>query len=193
MAKKRKQRSFRSERDILNFRPVIHFIEPDQIPDEHIVREEPQTLDSIKNDTDQLIQDYKSIVDLSNQAQARIDSRAKDLVVTLDPSDGHILEAVRRHFGDPNKKTITFDDYRECLSHINDQANFSGPDDSAVDDLFRTDMGGSGRPELQPNTTTIEPINLDDFKSNMIEELLNLLGPGITKIAIDQIKKAIGV
>lgn len=191
---KRKNQNFSSQRDILNFRPLIQFVEPDQIQNENIVRIEPQTIDSIKSDTDKLIENYKQIEDLSNQAQAKIDLRAKNLVVKLDPAaDGHIIEAIRRHFRDPNKDTITYDDYRECLDHINDQANFSTRDDGVVDDLFRTDFGGSGRPELQPNTQTIEPINLADFKIDMIEKLLDLLGPGITKISIDQIKKAIGV
>lgn len=201
MAKK-KNNDFSSQRDILNFRPVINFVEPDQIEEEFNQEEPAITLDSIKSDTDQLINDYQNIVELSTVAQTKIDARSQDLVIKLDSSaDAHVIAAVQRHFGDPNKKDITYADYKECLSHINQQANFSTVDQSEVDkasqDPFRLDFGPYGanspRPELQDNLQSIEPIDIKNFQLEQLEKLLELLAPGIgtiaTKVAIDEISK----
>lgn len=205
MAKKQKRdNNFVSQRDILNFRPVINFIEPDQIEPEELQREQPTTLSSIQSDTDKLISDYGIIQNLADAAQSKIDTRSKDLKITLDPiADAHIIAAVQRHFDDPNKTDITYDDYKECLGHINSQANFSTIDQndviSASQDQFRTDFGpyatDTGRPELQPNVQSIQPLDLSNFQIQQLEKLLELLTPGITtistKITEDAIKKII--
>lgn len=195
--------NFSQQRDILNFKPRINFVEPDQIDDELPVREQPVSLDSVKSDTDQLIADYAQIEDLSNLAQQRIDDRSAGLTIQLDSqADAHIISAVQRHFGDPNKTSITYDDYRECLDHINDQANFTLVDPAEVQkasqDQFRTDFGVFGadspRPDLQSEAQSIQPVDLKSFQIQQLEELLKLLTPGITgiatKVAVDQIKKA---
>lgn len=204
MAKKQRNNDFTSQRDILNFRPVISFVEPDQIEVEEIQREQPITLSDIQNDTNKLISDYGIIQNLVDAAQVKIDDRSKDLKIKLDPiSDAHIIAAVQRHFNDSNKIDITYSDYKECLSHINDQANFSTVDinqvNSASQDPFRINFGpyasDSGRPELQPDIQSVQPIDLNNFQIQQIEKLLELLTPGITiistKVAIDAIKKVI--
>jgi hypothetical protein len=197
-SKQRKIQDFSEERDILNFRPNITFIEPEQIDEPTPERIAPVTLDDIKTDTDNLISDYRNIQDLSDLAQQRIDARSAGLTIKLDPAmDAHILAAVRRHFNDPNKSDITYEDYKECLEHINKTAinNFSTSDETQPFDPFRTvfgGLGGNGRPELEKNSQAIEPLNLDSFQSQILEELLKLLGPGMTKIATDQIQKALG-
>lgn len=202
MAKKKKNNDFSSQRNILDFRPHIDFVEPDQIEEISVPREAPATIASVKSDTDDLINNYQVISDLANAAQVKIDNRSKDLVIKLDPQlDAHIVAAVQRHFNDPNKTTITYNDYKECLSHINSQANFSIVDQGEIEqssqDPFRTDFGmfgnGSPRPELQDITQSVKPIDLKNFQLEQLEKLLELLGPGIsamaTKIAIDEISK----
>lgn len=202
MAKKQRNNDFTPQRDILNFRPVINFVEPDQVEQEPLEREQPVTLNAIQSDTDKLLSDYTIIQNLADVAQKRIDDRSKDLKIKLDPTtDAHIIAAVQRHFNDPNKTDITYADYKECLSHINDQANFSTVDpndiDSASQDPFRINFGpfasNSGRPELESNVQSIQPIDLNNFQIQQLEKLLELLTPGITtistKVAADVVKK----
>lgn len=206
MTKRKKNLDFSDQRDILNFRPNINFVEPDQVEEVPIVRPVPVTLNTIKNETNSLIKSYKQIQELSILAQEKIDQRSSTIKIKLDPIvDAHIISAVQRHFGDSKKTEITYDDYKECLDHINQHSmdNFTSRNPSANNDQFKTDFGGMGitgglaRPELQTNVQSIKPIDLKLFQIEMIEELLKQLAPGITilstKIAIEQIEKIVGL
>ncbi len=200
MARKKKDKvDFVQERSVLDFRPNINFIEPDQIEDNHPPIVPETTIQQIRNNTDDLINDYKRIQDLCDLAQDRITDRAKNISIKLDPNlDAHVLDALRRHTGDPNKTEITFDDYLECLDHINEKSadNFTTAR-TKIQNQFETGFGSLGfppglsRPELQEDTKSIDPIDLKSFQVQIIQELLKLLTPGITKIALDQAKKAI--
>lgn len=185
------------QRNILNFRPNIHFVEPDQVEDTKLPAPEPvQTLDQIKTDVVDLISSYADIQAKSDDIQSQIDDQAKNVVIQLDQKqDSFIIQAIRRHFNDPNKTNISYDDYIFCLKEINDaglaQATTVNTDDitSAASDPFRDTFGalgvqsGMARPELSEHAQVIPPIDMDSFVVNQLEILLEKLTPGITGIA----------
>lgn len=185
------------QRNILNFRPNIHFVEPDQIEDTKLPSTEPTlTLDQIKTDVTDLISSYKDVQDKADDIQSQLDEQAKNVVINLDPKqDSFIIQAIRRHFNDPNKTSITYDNYLFCLKEISDaglaQATTVDPNDitSAASDPFRDTFGALGtqsglaRPELADHAQVIPPIDMDSFVVQQLEVLLEKLTPGITGIA----------
>ncbi len=209
MAKKYKQNTdFTSERTVLNYRPKITYIEPDQIDEDlsidvspEVADSEESTIDSVKQESIDLIEEYKQIEVLSDLAQERIDARSKDLIIELDKEqDAHILDALQRHFGDPNKTSITYNDYKQCLTEIHElsEANFLevNPKDieNGASDPFKNTFGsmgmkpGLGRPELEKQLQPIKPLDMAAFQSNGILTLFELLKPLLGEFVIKKVK-----
>jgi len=67
------------------------------------LKQEPTTIDSLRDRTQSLIDGYRAVAKLADAAQARVDARAKDFSVKLDPQKDQItISAVKRFF--PRKK-----------------------------------------------------------------------------------------
>ncbi len=185
MAKTHPKTGFSEQRNILNFRPKINFIEPAQIPDiPPAAIEAPVTLEVLKVGLDSAIDEYKNIAQLADAAQLRIDERSKGLIINLDLSqDAIIINAVQRHFNDTSKTTISYDDYKNCIESIRkdslSRVFTTSPQDvlAANNDPFRTSFGGIGkapgmaRPELYNKIQAIKPLDLAKFTE---EQLLKL-------------------
>lgn len=207
MAKKNKnsENNFSTQRSILNFRPNIHFVEPEQVEEpQHPPREAPLSIDQVKTETAELIDQYKQVEAVANIAQDRVNERSANLVVKLDPvQDSNVLEAVRRHFGDPNKSEITYGDYLNCIADINTEGeknistvNPADIENSASDplrDVFGSlgSLPGLGRPELEPHAQSIKPIDMGNFRSGQLITLLGMLTPGIDQLIIKKIKELV--
>lgn len=198
---KTKTSDFSTQRNILNFRPDIHFVEPPQVDEERPLATTQTTLDQTKSDIDNLIDQYADIADTADAVQAQIDQNAAGIVINLDSNqDAAVLEALKRHFGDPNKTSITYADYMGCLSEINEQgANAApavDPNDivAAASDQYRDMFGtlglpsGLGRPELSLDNQPIKPIDPKQFQGEMLIKLFDLLKKPIEELVIKKIE-----
>jgi hypothetical protein len=195
--------NFSAQQNILNFKPDIYFIEPEQIEEDKLPQlKEAPTLNEIKADVVNLISNYKDIENIANDIQDEIDQRAANVSIKLDPvHDSFILEAVRRHFNDPKKTEITYDDYLHCINHINETGSAGMPvvnqQDiiSATNDQYRDIFGSLGlpsglaRPELADHAQMIKPIDLTKFTGEQLSKLITILTPDINKLIIKKIKE----
>lgn len=179
---------FRSSRKILDFRPDIQFVEPDQLDVEPPPRLPPPTIEESRQKMQSIISAYKEIEVLADVAQARIDQRAAGFEVSLDPKvDAHIIAAIKRCF--PNKidpTKITFDDYKSCIKDLSQRAQdvSPAPDTAqAVLDTTKVDFGGLGlpsglnRPDLDQDSQIVPPLDLDAFQAAGIAALFLMLLP----------------
>ena len=195
-------RDFSSDRDVINFRPQISFIEPPQIEGEpQPAAPTPPSIDEVQKSVQGLVDGYRKVEQIADITQDRIDQRAKNFEVNLDPVvDATTIESIKRAF--PNKKDptkITFDDYRHCLKELNDNAEDKVPTisqedlDRALGDKLKTDFAGLGklnglnRPELDPGHQIVKPLNIPAFQKEAVAGTFKMMKPLIT----DLIKKLV--
>lgn len=191
------KRDFSSDRDIINFKPRISFVEPPQIEGEPpTAKPEPLTIDEVQRGIQELIDAYRRVEQIADITQARVDQRAKNLEINLDPLvDAPTIDSIKRAFPDKKDPTkITFDDYRHCLGELNSHAENNVPTlsqedlDKALSDKLKTDFGGLGkpsglnRPELDSASQIIKPINIPEFQKEAVEGTFNLMKPLITSL-----------
>lgn len=156
-------------KNILNFRPNIAYVEPDQqeVPIDPIpVGIQPQEAEA-------RIQKVQNLADTVNvlaaAVQAKVDQKAANIKIKLDPKvDGAVIAAMKRRFpdefGDEDLNSsaddgifITYDHYRKCKD---DQRNYAdqvakkartSPQDIALArqklNAGDTTIGGWGTPE----------------------------------------------
>jgi hypothetical protein len=182
---------------ILNYRPTIAFVEPEQTPGEpHVVQPET-TLDDTLNRADKVVADLNSIAALSDTIQQSVDAKVialGGLDIKLDPNrDFATIAAMKRRF--PEKKdptTISYNDYRAALDCLQMGAlalQQVDPKDvlNAQLDPFRTSFGGldnvngQNRPELS-SAANIQPLNIAAFQEQALLALFKMLEPLITKL-----------
>jgi hypothetical protein len=185
---------FEDDHFLLNYKPVIEFVEPDAVLLEDIeVESEPETLDSLRDRTQRLVEGLNAINKLTDLAQKRVDSRVASsggMTVNLDPvKDGHVIAAMKRLFPDKADPTkLDYQSYKEALDCINN----AGPDvptvtsadiKAAQTDPFKTDFGGLGnqngenRPEISSPANTIEAVDLEEFQKQAVVALFALMKP----------------
>jgi len=178
---------------ILNYKPVIEYVEP---PDEYLEDEliviDP-TLDDLRDRTQKLMEGYKNLVELANLAEKRLDNRVKadgGLVMELDPDiDAATISAVKRKFPNEDPAKITYDMYKKALKC----ANKGAPPIPQVtaDDIKRertnplkTDFGGWNAPpgdnRIEKQENNISPLDLGVFQTAAVIALFALLLPMIS-------------
>jgi len=187
------------DRDILQFRPNIAFIEPEVEPEDIVPTFEPIPLENILEQLQQVRQLAKAVDGLAGATQARADLKAKNMVIDLDSStDPDGVQAMARLFPGTNPNQITFAQYRECKDavrergiEISKQALATPEDVKAARDEAQaagpnagTNLGGFGtpeaargglRPELNSNLQIIPAVNLPQFQISMICILVNFI------------------
>lgn len=186
---------FERQREILTFRPTIHFVEPEQIPEDPLDREsdDTPTIDSIRQNIDDLIKSYDAIKKLADQTERRIDNRVKQaggVEIQLDPQkDATVIAAMKRQFPDKQDPTkLDYECYKKCLKDL----SAAGPEvptvsdediQAAKADPLRTSFGGSdntagqNRPEISSPMQSISPVDLSAFQAAGIVALFGLLFP----------------
>lgn len=190
---------FRDTRNILNRKPRIAFVEPDQVPEESQPIETAPDTDNLLTRMQTVKEQYARIEKLSEIAQKRIDDRSKTAKVCLDPvQDAKVIAAIKRHFG-TDSTCITYEQYKECLVKLSKAGQEVAPYNTAeqmrvaIQDPFRKDLGGSGgtpgslRPELQI-TSPVQPIDLTKFQKESLIALFGMMFPLIN--GLDDFKLA---
>lgn len=146
------------DRSILEFRPKIAFVEPDQKPGKIEGIDSPQ-LEDVQDAREKIKRLANAVNVLAGAVQARVDSKAKDISIALDPVvDQDAIQAMKRRFPDADPTKITYAQYRECKNglrtHGEDVAKQAivTPEqvEKARDDLYAggligTDSPGSNR------------------------------------------------
>lgn len=193
MAKQTDDISFEKDDFILNYRPQIDFVEPDQEPYEIPEIEVKPTIDAVRQDANELLNGLHVANKLIDSLQERVDNRVNSLggvTVKLDPNkDYATVAAIKRRF--PNKEdptVITYDDYKEVLNCI--KKNSPTPPlitttdiKDAAQDPYRTEFGGSdnqqgeNRPEISSPMENIKPLDLDAFQKAGILAIFALMLP----------------
>lgn len=114
-------------KDILKNRPQINFVEPelDTTPDIRAVSEQQlEDLDSRREKIRNLADAVTKLIDVM---QARVDQKAKDFVVDLDPRvDAAAVQALRRQYPDADDTQITYDQYRKAKQALYDRGDKVG-------------------------------------------------------------------
>lgn len=185
--------TFDDEDFILNYRPVIEYVEPDQVElddETYAPPPEPETIDSLRDRTQKLINGYRAVAKLVDLAQKRVDERSKDFSVKLDPiKDQVTIAAMKRRFPDKADPTeITYADYKSCIErmHANAPAPPSiNPDDvrNAANDPYRTDFGGvsnqqgQNRAEISSSASVVQPLDLGAFQKAGVLSLFMMMRP----------------
>jgi hypothetical protein len=182
-------------RGILNFRPVIDFVEPE------VESVSPNPIEGPAPIIDDAVEAEKIRLDLFNLAesvdvlatavQARIDLKAKDMRIKLDSNvDAAVIAAIRREFPDADD-TISYDMYKHCRENIRRYADAQASKNRITQDMideatkdpnalaggFNTAAAKDGtmRPELMPKAQLIEPLDIDEFQNELIKILVNFI------------------
>jgi len=192
--------SFENEDYVLTYKPVIEYVAPETIElDDGIQAAVPRTIEGVRQETEDLIEGYRAIKELSEIAQQRIDQRveaAGGLTIHLDPkADSSVIAAMKRRFPDGDPTKITYDQYRDCLdAQRRNQVDL--PLVSATDiqnakaDPFRTDFGGLGnlagmnRAEIASPAQVVEPIDITSFQTTVVKQLFEMLTPMIKDLIL---------
>lgn len=184
-----------SSRGILNFRPSIDFVEPSVLPaTPNPVEAPPAVIDDGAEAEKIRLRLYNladSIEILATAVQAKIDARAVEMRIFLDPKvDAQALAAVRRHEIDTAE--IPYSLYKHCRDQLRQYADEQAAKnritkeqiDAARVEMEKKPIGGFGtpeakngslRPELNPKAQLIEPLDLDEFQNLLIRILVNFI------------------
>lgn len=185
--------NFSDSRSILNKKPRIFFVEPEQIPEDQgvpvITKVDPSVkFEEAKNKTQAVIDQYNRIEKLSEVAQKRIDERAKDVRICLDPViDADIIVSLRRKFK-VTDNCITYAQYKHCLEELSKAGQEVAPMMTAEDiqseksNPFKKNFGGFGRPDGQLRQelnipSPVKAVDLGSFQSQSIAKLFEIMFP----------------
>jgi hypothetical protein len=196
-------KSFGAKDDfILNYRPNIAYVEPEQVPEENVPKEAVPTLDIERNQASAIVNSLGAIASLCDEIQKKVDDKVNQLGginIKLDPSrDFATISAMKRRFPDrSDPTTITYDDYRKALdclgTSISPMRGMSVAEiQKAQMDPLRTNFGGldnvngENRPEIS-SPLNIQPLDIPAFQQQALIALFAKLQPMIT----DLIKKIV--
>jgi hypothetical protein len=180
-----------SSRGIIEFRPQIEFVEPEQEDFPIPVKKEVSSVEDIVDEREKLKLLADAVSLLAELTQARINEKAKNMRIRLYPTvDSLTIQAMMRQFPDADPNYITFDQYRKARDNIREHALevAKKPLITQADiDLAKQNMAnigglgteaatdGSLRPELNKRTMLIEPEDQDELQNELLKVLINLL------------------
>jgi len=194
--------AFDDDYDIFKFRPVIEYIEPDQLKDTQAA-EEPETIDSFRDRATSLKTNLEALGKLFDATQEKIDNRVRTgggFTAKLDRvNDAATIAAMKRRFPDKADPTqVSYDDYKQALNCLNESTIPPlGPTAEdirqAKADPLRTDFGGinnqngENRPEISSPLNSIKPIDTESFQKSAVIALFALMLPMIQSQTSSQI------
>ena len=106
-------------RNILEQRPEINFVEPEVRPAEIKAGPELETVENTVQDIHQLVALAEAVETLAAVVQARVDIKAENMIIKLDPSiDAQTIAAMRRMYPDDDPTRISYENYRQCKENV---------------------------------------------------------------------------
>ncbi len=185
-----------NSRNLLNFKPVIDFIEPDveAATPNPVLGPVPVIDDQAAAEVvrEELFNLAESVDVLATALQARIDQKAKNMAIRLDPVvDITVIDALERAYPDSEDGIITYDMYKQCRENIrlyaDAQADKNGVTDEEVDaaskdpnglvSLFNSPAAKDGtlRPDTSIKAQLVEPIDIKKLQISLLKILANFL------------------
>jgi hypothetical protein len=183
--------------DILKFRPVINYVEPESEPESpNPIAEVPSgpTANDIKAQKLEVKLLADAVVTLSIGARKKLNLFTKDVRVNLDPNiDFATRQALKRQFPDKPDTFIDDETYNKALDavrkHACNQAAKQQPTLSDINqagknindgkgmDMFFNDQAktGSLRPENMPNSQVVPPLDIMELQLELLKMLANWL------------------
>lgn len=201
-------------RSILNFRPVIDFVEPAvEAATPNPVAAPPPIIDDIVEAEKVRVELFnlaESVDVLATALQARIDLKAKDMAIKLDPLvDSLVIDAINRAYPDLESGAITYDMYKQCRENMRLYADAqaaknnvsqediaaAAQDPNGIASIFNSAAAkdGSLRPERMPKAQLIDPIDLSKFQISLIKILANFIWQMFVIKAFDISVAGVGV
>lgn len=199
------------DREILEFKPHIDYVEPEQKPGE-IEGVDYLQLEDIQENRAKIKRLANAVNVLAGAVQARVDSKAKDMSIPLDSNvDQDTIQAMKRRFPDSDPTKITYQQYRECKDGL--RAHGEGvakqvlvtPDrlKKARDDVYSKNSkkitpggynkeNGGFRPELNNTGQIIEPMDLEKVQVDLICILVNYIWKNYIKTALTKLPPPVG-
>jgi hypothetical protein len=186
--------SFDKEDTILNYKPTIEYEEPLQEETDRPSTPQTNELEDLRNRTKDLISGYKAVQELVAIAKQKVDAKAADMEVALDPvADAAASNALKRCFPDaPDHTKITYEQYKACLTRMA-KAGAMTPQVSAAEieaakaNPLQTDFGGLGnqrgenRPEVSSPAGNVKPVDLKAFQIAGVLALFKMMWPLIKR------------
>jgi hypothetical protein len=103
-----------ADKGLLAYRPDIRFIEPDVQPGEITPVSLPTQIEDIQDRRGRVKRLASAVNALATATQARVDEKAKGLVIKLDPA----VAAMRAIYPNDNPLEITYDQYKNCKERM---------------------------------------------------------------------------
>lgn len=160
-----------TDRDLLNFRPDIDYIEPEVQPGviTPVSKDLPQ-LEDVLNQRRRVMKLAQAVDILATFMQARADEKAKDMVINLDPKiDAGVIQAMKRRFPGADPYRITYPQYRECKGFMKDagqsiarKANVTPEQINVVREDAVNMLGGGTVRDSSVNLSTTDTDGTDD-------------------------------
>jgi hypothetical protein len=125
MAKKLDSRS----KDILSYRPNIEFVEPEQEPGVIEPIPEPTQAEEVQELRDKVKTLAKAVNVLAAAVQAKVDIKAKNMIIKLDPkADAAVVASFKRMYGHEkiNPYEITYEQYKKCKERMREKGESLG-------------------------------------------------------------------
>lgn len=176
---------------ILTERPVIQFVEPEisASPIREVVAE--IAVDAVTQHKN--VRNFADTLSkLAAATQLKIDDYAKGFEIGLDPTvDYNVIQAIRRQYPSNDSNRITYEQYKRCKERLRQNIEESAkkflitPDKIAnAAKMPLTDIGdvntergrlGLNRPEVDPLSQVIQPLNMASFQEKVIKALINMI------------------
>ena len=186
-----------TDRDILEFRPNIAFVEPDQ-QDGVIEGIDEVQFEDVQESRARIKKLATAVNTLATAVQARVDQRCEDMFITLDKdADAEAVSAMLRRFPGEDPYKITYSQYRACRSAIRAKGEEIGKQaiisPAQIEEArAKLAVGGAGmytpggfdkattgsgglRPERNTNSFIIPPVNIEKIQIDLICILVNYI------------------
>lgn len=186
----------RRSKNLLDFRPKIEFIEPEQQDSPIIAAPDKTSLEEVNNKRLKIKNLADSVNNLAQAVQLKINDKSKDQLIILDSQvDNAVIRALRRSYPNAsNFDRVTFEQYKKCRDSLREYSEkvalrsaISGADiDDAKDQMSsgKFIVGGIGteeatngglRPELDEKNRLVEPLDMEGVQAELLKTLVNML------------------
>ena len=196
-------------RSILEYIPNIGYVEPD------VITEIPESFFTEEAVIENKVKKAKSVQLLAQNVEAiaeglqeEADNLAAGFEINLKSgtSDSSIILAMKRHYPNDNSKKITYEQYKRCKDVLREVANnvsdkvLDGLSHDALERELNIAKGGNtdefldlispeetNRPEEDPVSEILEPLDSEEFQDLIMKHLANALWSSFIKPVVQTV------